>query len=63
MDINPGDRAAECGGMMEPVAIEGSTGKGYMIRHKCQKCGFIRMNAVSPEDNPDAVVGLAQLHF
>ena len=63
VDIDPGDRAAACGGMMEPVAIEGSTGKGYTVRHKCKKCGFVRTNMVSPEDDPDAVVGLAQPHF
>ena len=60
VDIAPGDRADTCRGMMEPFAVEGSTGKGYTVRHKCQKCSFERVNAVTAEDNPDAVVGLAQ---
>lgn len=58
MDIDPGDRTAECGGMMPPVAIEGSTGKGYMVRQKCQLCGFERRNSVADSDNMDAVLAL-----
>ena len=60
VDIDPGDRAAACGGMMEPIAVEGSTGKGYSIQHKCEKCGFTRRNGVDPTDNPDAVMELAE---
>ena len=60
VDIHPGDREAECGGMMEPIGIEGSTGAGYMIRQKCKKCDFERRNSVHANDNPDAVVALAQ---
>ena len=37
MDINPGDRAAQCGGMMEPVRIE-AKGRRYRIVHQCTKC-------------------------
>ena len=59
VDVNPGDRAATCGGMMKPIAIEGSTGAGYSVRQKCEKCGFTRMNGVAPDDDPDAVVALA----
>ena len=38
VDINPGDRQAECRGMMEPIGIEMKEGK-YRIRYKCVKCG------------------------
>ena len=37
VDINPGDRAAQCGGMMEPVRIE-AKGRRYRIVHQCTKC-------------------------
>ncbi len=60
VDIDPGDRAATCLGMMEPISVEGSTGEGYKIRHKCVKCGFEKRNSVSDTDSPDAVVALAQ---
>jgi hypothetical protein len=60
VDIMPGDRAADCGGMMEPIAIEGSTGKGYRIRHRCKKCGHEKMNDANAADSPDALVALAK---
>jgi len=44
VDINPGDRACECGGEMEPVRAEPDPKKGYVIIHRCTKCGEIRRN-------------------
>ncbi len=41
VDIFPGDRLEECGGMMEIIDIEISKGGKYIIIHKCQKCGDI----------------------
>lgn len=49
MDINPGDRLADCGGLMEPIGIEKKHGK-YRILHKCMKCGFERWNQISSDD-------------
>ena len=45
VDINPGDRAETCGGLMEPVDLEIKDGK-YVVVHKCQKCGFVRRNKI-----------------
>jgi rubrerythrin len=59
VDINPGDRAASCGGIMQPKRLEGSTGEGYVIIHRCEKCGIERRNVVSKDDNSDAVLALA----
>jgi len=44
LDENPGDRASECKGLMEPVSAEPDAKKGYVIIHKCTKCGAIRRN-------------------
>ena len=49
LDINPGDRLADCEGLMEPVDVEKKHGK-YRILHKCMKCGFKRWNQVSSDD-------------
>ena len=38
VDINPGDRAEECHGDLEPIGIEMSNKKGYVIIFKCKKC-------------------------
>ena len=56
LDINPGDRAAECGGIMRPVRVEPDPKKGYVIVHKCEKCGAVGRNkaahtaSVQPDD-------------
>jgi len=58
VDINPGDRASECGGMMNPIEVE--TRKGHQILiHKCEKCGFERKNKVGKEDNFDMVLKIS----
>jgi rubrerythrin len=59
VDVNPGDRAEGCGGMMEPIgAIK--KGKGYVITHQCKKCGFERINKLLPEDNFDMLLHISK---
>ncbi|MEK7092901.1 MAG: RNHCP domain-containing protein [Patescibacteria group bacterium] len=58
VDVEPGDRAEDCGGMMEPVRLEGST-PAYRIVHRCVKCGTERNNNVRKEDDPAALVALS----
>ena len=53
VDVNPGDRAAVCGGMMEPVRLEGSVDDLTLI-HRCGVCGHEKRNKVVPGDNIDA---------
>ena len=56
LDINPGDRASDCGGLLEPVSALPDPKKGYIIISKCRKCGEIRRNksaheaSVQPDD-------------
>jgi len=54
VDVNPGDRASDCHGIMEPVGFQIKNGKEYLI-HRCEKCGHTRPNKVSPKDNREAV--------
>ena len=58
VDIDPGDRAEACGGMMEPTALEGTT-PSYRIVHTCVKCGKIRRVDVAENDAPEALVALS----
>lgn len=55
LDENPGDRASECGGSMEPVWAEPDPKRGYIITHRCTKCGALRRNkaAVQAKVQPD----------
>ena len=46
----PGDRAAECGGLMRPIAVEQSPKKGWVIVHRCEQCGIIRRNKAAIDD-------------
>lgn len=59
VDINPGDRAAGCEGMMEPIKIDFEKGK-YIINHKCVKCGFQKRKGVEKCDDFDAVVAIVK---
>lgn len=59
VDNNPGDRMSKCGGMMEPIALEGSS-PDYMIVQRCQLCGFERRNSVQPEDSEEAILRCVQ---
>jgi RNHCP domain len=59
VDINPGDRQNQCGGMMKPVAVEIKSGK-YILTQKCEECGFEKKNKTWPEDNFEAILALAK---
>ena len=59
VDINPGDRAEECAGMMEPIKIDLEKGK-YIINHKCAKCGLLRRKGIEKNDNFDAVIEIVK---
>ena len=60
VDVNPGDRAEKCGGMMEPVRIEGAT-PDYVLVHRCERCGIERRNKLSASDDMSAVAAIAKL--
>jgi len=57
VDVNPGDRASKCGGMMEPISAEAEK-EGYVITHRCVKCGHEKRNSSAPGDNFDEIVRL-----
>lgn len=59
VDINPGDRAEKCCGMMKPEKIE-LKNKEYFITHKCRKCGFERKNALGRNDDFEEAVRLSK---
>lgn len=59
VDNNPGDRAATCGGMMRPIAVEGD-GARFIITHKCEKCGKIKRQRTCDDDNINAIIELSQ---
>ena len=44
VDINPGDRLENCHGELEPIGLEISVKKGYVIAFKSKICGAITKN-------------------
>ena len=63
VDINPGDRKETCHGLLEPIAIEIDSKKGYVIIYKCKKCGQIRKNKSAKDDNIDLIIKLSAKQF
>jgi len=55
----PGDRKSQCRGLMEPVSVEIKGGE-YSLLHRCEKCGKTTKNKVSPEDNLEKILEIAQ---
>ena len=61
LDINPGDRANECHGLMEPIGIE-KYKNTYKIIYKCSKCNKLHKNIIADDDNFDEIIKLSVIH-
>jgi hypothetical protein len=59
VDIEPGDRANPCNGLLQPIGIETKGGE-YIIVHQCQKCGEKTRCKSSPQDNQEEIILLSQ---
>lgn len=62
LDVNPGDRAADCGGIMDPITAEPDPKRGFILTHKCRKCGAIRRNKAAEDDDRNAIIRLTAMH-
>lgn len=60
VDVNPGDRQSNCGGLMKPVGVDQKSGE-YIITHQCLKCGFKKNNKVAKDDNFEMILKIAAL--
>ena len=58
VDNMPGDREAECRGLLKPIQVELDSKKGYVIIYKCEKCGAIRKNKSAVDDDMDLLIQL-----
>lgn len=50
IDINPGDRANTCKGLLIPISATISAKKGYVITYRCEKCGQTHNNKAADDD-------------
>ncbi len=65
VDVVPGDRAAGCGGLMDPVGVDLGGRAEVVIRYRCRRCGHEQRNRaaidVEPPDDPALLRRLAAL--
>jgi hypothetical protein len=59
VDDRPGDRAADCGAAMEPIAITVRRDGEWMLVHRCRACDEIHVNRIAGDDNPLMLTRLA----
>ena len=59
LDIEPGDREADCGGIMEPVGVWVRKNGEWAIIHRCRICGHLSSNRVAADDNPMKLMSIA----
>lgn len=55
VDINPGDRASDCGGVMEPMQTF-SDRNGFSIYYRCTTCGIKKKVRAAQDDNHDLLI-------
>ncbi|WP_281745907.1 RNHCP domain-containing protein [Thermanaerovibrio acidaminovorans] len=55
----PGDRAADCGGVMEPISVWVRKNGEWAIIHRCRVCGKLSSNRIAADDNPLKLMSLA----
>lgn len=61
VDVNPGDRAASCGGPMEPMAVS-IKNQEYRIDYQCQRCGHQFTVKAVEADGVDTIIELSKKH-
>ena len=63
IDELPGDRAGKCGGIMLPVAVTTNAKRGFVITHKCEKCGFRRNNRSQKDDADELLIKMTNPYY
>jgi len=58
LDIMPGDRASDCGGILRPIKTEPDPKKDFIIIHRCEKCGAVRRNIAAKDDDRRLLIKL-----
>jgi hypothetical protein len=59
VDVEPGDRASDCGGYMEPVAVWVRKNGEWAVIHRCRRCGIFSSNRIAGDDNPMKLMSIA----
>ncbi len=63
LDEEPGDRASDCHGRMEPIGVWVRKNGEWALIHRCTTCGKLDSNRVAADDNPMKLLALAMKPF
>ena len=55
----PGDRTADCGSSMEPIAVTVRGDGEWVLVHRCLACEIVHLNRSAGDDNPLLLLRLA----
>ena len=59
VDEEPGDREADCGGIMDPIGVWVRRKEEWAVIHRCRRCGRLSSNRVAADDNPMKLMSVA----
>lgn len=59
LDNEPGDRDADCGGIMEAIGVWVRKSGEWAIIHRCKRCGRLSSNRCAADDNPMKLMSIA----
>ena len=59
LDNTPGDRASDCGAVMDAVAVWVRKDGEWAIIHRCRSCGALSSNRVAADDSPLKLISIA----
>jgi DNA-directed RNA polymerase subunit RPC12/RpoP len=62
VDVFPGDRLNECGGVLTPIGVETKNSKTRIV-YRCEACHAQVFAPVAPDDNPDRVAALFSMQW
>lgn len=59
VDVEPGDRAAACGGLMKPISIRVER-DAYRVYHRCETCGKEMSCKTSADDDFEMILRVSK---
>lgn len=59
VDNEPGDRASDCGGIMDAVAVWVRKSGEWAVIQRCRRCGKLSSNRTAADDNPMKLMSIA----
>jgi hypothetical protein len=58
LDHTPGDRAAGCGGGMEPISVAAQSDGEWLLVHQCKTCHVVHVNRIAGDDSDGELLKL-----